>query len=183
MGKRAAGVGDQRTYPHPLGRLRLGAVAGARAAIAARLAHLHPVSRAIAGAAEETWIDKGLQQPQRVAEARLPIRRDPARTQPEHPRGQIRPPSFRQDEKAAIVGNQMQAIVLVTPVPADPTIAGRAFPGRGADHQQCQPLPLPGGHIPERVADLRHRTQVVMRIEQRFEARFLVDRDRPQGDI
>ena len=77
----------------------------------------------------------------------------------------------------------MQAIILVTPVPADPTIAGGAFPGCGTDHQQCQPLPLPGGHIPERVADLRYRTQVVMRIEQRFEACFLVDRDRSQGDV
>ncbi len=183
MSETLTGVGDQGAQPHPLGRLGLVAVTGPRAAIAARLAHLQPVGRAIAGATEEPRINKGLQQPQRVAEARLPIRRDPALTQPEHARGQIRPPSFRQDEKAAIVGNQMQAILLVTPVPADPTIAGRAFSDRGADHQQCQPLPLPGGDTPERVADLRHRTQVMMHVEQRAETRILVNRDRSQHDV
>jgi hypothetical protein len=57
------------------------------------------------------------------------------------------------------------------------------LPGRRAQHQQRHPLPLPGGDVPDRVADLRYRTQVMMGVEQRLEAYFLVYRDRTQGDV
>jgi hypothetical protein len=88
-----------------------------------------------------------------------------------------------QDEKAHVVADQMQAIVLVALIPADPTIARRTFPSRSADHQQRRPLPAPRRHIPDGVTDLRDRAKVVMRLKQRLEARLLSDADRPQCDL
>ena len=75
-----------------------------------------------------------------------------------------------QDQKPAVVGDEVQAIVLVAKTPPDPGVTCRALPGRGGEAQQGQPLAMPGGDIPQGVADLRQCSQVVMRLHQRLEA-------------
>ena len=59
-----------------------------------------------------------------------------------------------QDQKAGIVGDQVQAVVLEAKVPTDPVVTGRTLPGRGAKAQQRKPLAAPSGYIPQGMADL-----------------------------
>ena len=59
-----------------------------------------------------------------------------------------------QDQEATVIGDQVQAIVLMTEIPTDPAVTSRTFPGRGGKAQQGQPLVAPSGRIPQGVADL-----------------------------
>lgn len=84
---------------------------------------------------------------------------------------------------SAIIGNQMQAVVLVTEIPADPAVPGRALQGRSGKAQQGQPLAAPGGDIPQGMTDLRQRPQVVMGLHHRLKARLFGGRCRLQNDL
>jgi hypothetical protein len=118
-------------------------------------------------------IDEGLQQPQRIAEARLPVRRHPVLRQGEDTAGEVRLMMRRQDQEAAVVGDQMETVVLITGRPANPAIPRRALPGRCGEAQQGQPLRVMPRHIPQGMADLRQRPQVMMGLHQRLEARLI----------
>jgi len=111
-------------------------------------------------------IDEGFQQPQRVAEPRRPILRQAAFAQRQDARAKVRIVVFWQNQEARVVGDQMQAIILMAKIPADPVIPGRALQGRGGEAQQGQPLAAPSGDIPQGVANLRQRAQVVMGLHQ-----------------
>ncbi len=71
-----------------------------------------------------------------------------------------------QDEKPAVVGQQMQAIILVPVRPPDPAVPRRAFPGSGRKAEQRHPFGLPDGHVPEGFANLGERAQIMMRVEE-----------------
>jgi hypothetical protein len=61
----------------------------------------------------------------------------------------------RQDEEARVVREQMQAVVLVAKVPADPAVTRRTLPGRGGKAEPRQPLAAPRGHITGCIATSR----------------------------
>ncbi len=56
---------------------------------------------------------------------------------------------FGQDQKATVVGDQVQPIVVMAKIPADPGVTHGALPGRRREAQQRQPLAVPGGDIPQ----------------------------------
>ena len=62
------GVAHERAHKHPFGLLCGGAVALAGAAKAAGISDIGPVCRSVDGGVEVARIDKGLEQPQGVAE-------------------------------------------------------------------------------------------------------------------
>jgi hypothetical protein len=90
---------------------------------------------------------------------------------------------FGQDQQATVVGDQVQSIVVMAKIPADPGVTRGALPGRGREAQQRQPLALPGGDIPQGVPDLRQRAQVVMGRHQGLEARLLGRGDGLEDDL
>ena len=71
-----------------------------------------------------------------------------------------------QDEKAAVIDNQLQAVILMAQVPTDPAIPCSALQGRGGKAQKGYPLIAPSGDVPKRLADLGQRTQVMMLLHQ-----------------
>jgi len=156
------GMGVQGADKDALGRARRNAVAASGAPIAAGVAHIAPVGGAVEGAVKALRIDEGLQQQQRVTEALRPIPHQAPFAQGQHPRGEVRDVVLGQDQKPTVVGDQVQAVVLVAEIPADPGVARRALPGSGGKTHQGQPLTVPGGDIPQGVADLRQRPEVVM---------------------
>ena len=87
--------------------------------------------------------------------------------------GEVRLMMRRQDQEAAVVGDQMETVVLITGRPANPAIPRRALPGRCREAQQGQPLRVMPRHIPQGMADLRQRPQVMMGLHQRLEARLI----------
>ncbi len=71
-----------------------------------------------------------------------------------------------QDEKPAVVGQQMQAIILVPVRPPDPAVPRRAFPGSGRKAEQRHPFGLPDGHVPEGFANFGQGAQIMMRLHE-----------------
>ena len=171
-------VGKQGPDEDQLRRGRGGAVAAAHAPEAARAPDAGPVRGAVHRAAEACRIDKGLQQHKRVAEARRPVRRQPPFAQRQHPRAQVRPAPAGQDQEAAVVGEQVLAVVLRAEVPADPAVAGAALQRRRREADQRHPVAAPARGIPQRLADLRQRAQVVVRRHQALVAPFVLGRHR-----
>jgi hypothetical protein len=158
---RQVGWGVQRTGKDALGGVRLGAVAlGCGESRGCRPPHAScgPVERAV----EATRIDEGLQQQQWVAETLPPVPCQAAFAQGQHAGGEVRVVVLGQDQKATVVGDQMQKIILVAKSPPDPGVTRRALPDRGGEAHKGQPLPLPGGDIPQGMAGLRQRPEVVM---------------------
>lgn len=155
------GVGVQGADKDALGGVGGGAIARPGAAKAAGVAHIAPVGGAVDRAVKTPRIDKGLQQQQRVTEALLPIPRHAPLAQGQHPRGEVRDVILGQDRKPAVVGDQVQAVVLVAEIPPDPGVARGALPGSGGKTQQGQPLAVPGGDIPEGVATAENGERIV----------------------
>jgi hypothetical protein len=143
------GLGVQGADKDALGGVGGGAIACPGAAKAAGVADIAPVGGAVDGAVEVPRIDERLQQQQRVAEALAPVRCQPPLAQGQHARGEVRVVLFGQDQKAAVVGDQVQAIVLMAKIPPDPGVARAALPSGGRETQQRQPLTVPGGDIPQ----------------------------------
>ena len=52
----------------------------------------------------------------------------------------------RKNEKTAVVGHQVQAIILMAEVPADPAITRCTLPGGGGKAQKGDPFIVPGSH-------------------------------------
>ena len=176
-------VGNEGSDEDQLGRGRDGAVAAAHAAEAARAPDAGPVRGAVHRAAEARRVDEGLQQQQRMAEARRPVRRQAAPAQRQHPRAQVRHAPARQDQEAAVVGEQVLAVVLGAEVPADPAVAGAALQRRRREAGQRHPLAAPARGVPQRLADLRQRAQVVVRPHQALVAPFVLRRHRLHGNL
>ena len=173
-----ARVGDQGSDEDQLGSARGVAVAAAHAAEAARAADAGPVRGAVHGAAEARRVDERLQQQQRMPEARRPVRRQAAPAQRQHPRAQVRRPPARQDQEPAVVREQVLAVVLGAEVPADPAVARAALQRRRREADQRHPLAAPARGVPQRLADLRQRAQVVVRVHQASVTTFVPRRYR-----
>jgi len=69
---------------------------------------------------------------------------------------------FWEDQEAAVIGHQVQAVILMAEVPSDPAIPCCTLPGRGGKAQKSYPFILPGGQVPKGFADLGQGTQVMM---------------------
>src|SRR5208283_3363629 len=90
---------------------------------AARWAHPPPVGGLVATAGEAAHLDEGLQQIEGMAIFALPVAADTPGDAAQQMAGQMRYPHPGGDQKASVVGNQMQALTPGRPVPADVRIA------------------------------------------------------------
>ena len=166
-------VGNQGTDKDQLRCVRRLAVTAAHAPVAAGAPEAPPVRGAVDRAGEARRIDERLQQHQRMAEARRPVRGQAPLAQPQQPRGQVGPMPPRQDEKTGVVRHQVQPVVLRAKIPTDPAVAHAALQRRRRKNHQPHPLAPPAPHVPLRLADLRQRPQVVVRLHQAPETPFL----------
>ncbi len=133
--QQAARIALQGQNENQLGEGRAFAVAVAGASVALGLADQRPVCGVIEGAVETRWIDKSLQHQQRKAKTLPPVVLNPAAQPGQYLRGQVAMVAARQDQKPGIIGHQIEAIVLVAVVPADPAITRRTFEGGGGNAQ------------------------------------------------
>ena len=164
--EQGAGIALQWLHKDPFGRLGRVAVTATNALITLGVAHILPVGRAVDRADKARRIDKGFQQQQGITKALHPVGLNPALAQGQYPRGQILMMAVGQNQKARIVGDQVEPVVLMTIIPANPAIADATLQGRGGKAQQGQPLALPGGDIPQGIADLGQCAQVMMGLHQ-----------------
>ena len=149
-----------------------------------RVPHVDPVRRPIHRPAKTLRVHKGFQQHHRrdrtLASQSLARRlwqsdrtRDP----------KLHTMPVGQNEKAAVVDDQLQAAIALAKVPTDPTIAHRALEGRGGKAQQRYPFLPPGGDVPERLADLRQSPQVVMLPHQFLVTGLIAGTNGPDHDL
>ena len=141
------------------------AVASPLAAEAAGAPDLDPVGGPVDGAVEARGIDEGLDQQQRMAEARRPVAGQAAHAQRQHPRPEVAG-SAGQDQEPGVVGDQVQPVKLDAEAPADPPVARAALQCRCREHRERQPLAAVMGDIAQCLADPRQRTEVVVRLHQ-----------------
>ena len=82
-----------------------------------------------------------------------PILRNSTFTQGKYPRRQVRIMVLGENQKATIISNQMQAIILNPIAPTDPLITRRTLPRGGGKADECQPFIMMAGNIPQSMPD------------------------------
>jgi hypothetical protein len=110
-----------------------------------------------------------------MAMHRLPVGRQPFAIEGQDPRREVGNRDLRQDEEAAMIGDQMEALIVQHGGPADlpvaclsadrqtgPAVARSALQRRGLPAQQREPLAAPLGHIAQRLAHHPGEAQVMM---------------------
>jgi len=88
-----------------------------------------------------------------------------------------------QDEKAAIVGDEVKALILQERGPTDKTVSRPALEGRRMPAKQGKPLSSALGHIAQRLPHQAREAQVVMLAHQLFPALPLPRENRPNDDF
>ena len=96
------------------------------------LADPHPIGRLVTGALESVLLHEGLQQVKAMAVAPLPVGIDPGGDLRKNRAGQMPDPDPRQDQKTAVVGDELQALSALLGGPPDPPVSGGALPGSGS---------------------------------------------------
>ena len=158
IGQYGSGIGLQGPDKHLLGREGgCAAVALAGSAKAACVAQIGPIRRLVDGALVAFGVDESLQQHQGMAEAPPPVGGEPPFAQGKCARAEVWVMPVGQDQKAAVVGDQVQAVALVAVAPANPAIPHGAFPCRRRKAEQSHPLAEVGRHVPKGFADLGER--------------------------
>lgn len=185
MTEHGAGMVVKRFDEHFFGGLCGIAVTLTGAPIAAGKPQIHPVSGPIDSARKALRVNEGLQEKQPMAKMFLPIQSQPSLAQRENLRAEIPMMPTGQDQKPAVVGNEFEPviIVLMVKIPADPSIAHRAFPGGGRKAQQRHPLLVISGHVPHSLTDLWQIPQVVMFGHQAPIKRLFVPLNRTHSDV
>jgi hypothetical protein len=87
------------------------------------------------------------------------------------------------DQETAVIGHQVQAIILVAEAPSDPTVPYRALPGSGRKGQKGYPLIAPGGDVPKGFADLAQSPQVVIGLHSFLETPLFGRKNGPDKDF
>ena len=104
-----------------------------------------------------------------------PVAGQAAQAQAEHARGEVRgADSLGQHEEARVVDDEEQALPALQGVPADPAFAGRAAQRGGLPAEQRQPAVAEHGDMPQAAPAELAEAEVVVRAQQRVEARHLV---------
>ena len=136
-----------------LGRVGRTGISALTAAISAGAADLDPVGGAVERATMAPRVDEGLEQENRMPERLEPIGAQAPLAQREDARGDIR------------------------------TVPGGQNAISGVISQQPHPLLAPARHIPQRLANLPQRPEVVVRLHQLLEASALLGPYPPHLDI
>ena len=114
--------------------------------------------------------------------ARLPVGADAPGAEREEPRAEVRLTHWK--KQPHVVGDQVQPPELLPPAPSDPRVARAALERRRRKGGQRRPFAAAVvGRIPDGLADLRRRAEIVVLVHERAEARLLVPRHRRHGQL
>ena len=157
-----ARIPAQGTDEYPLGSFRLAAVAFPDPSVSLSQSKIDPVGCPIDAAMKAFRVHKCLQQQQSMTETCLPIRNHTPLHKRQHSGADIRAIPAGQNQESTVVGNPVQAAILDAKVPSDPTITYAALQRRCRQAQLRDPLLTPRRHIPNRLANLIQRAQIMV---------------------
>ena len=139
--------------------------------------------RPVAGPAKALGVDQGFCRQEPMAVHGLPIGTEASEIQGSDPQGEILKMGMGQDEKAAVVGDELKALILQERGPADKTVSRPALEGRRRPAKQGKPLSGALGHIAQRLPHPVREAQVVMPAHQLFPSLPLPRENRPNDDF
>ncbi len=179
--EQAPGVAVERQQQDPL-RGRSGDVSVTAAAVDSSLADGRPVGGAVDRPMEARRIHERLQEQQRMMMARLPVGADAPGAERQEPRAEV--PLAPWKQQPHVVGDQVQPPELLAPAPSDPRVARAALERHRREGGQRRPFAAAViGRMPDGLADLRRRTEIVVLVHERAEARLLVPRHGRHGQL
>ena len=182
-------VAGQRIDQDLLG-MAVGDPGGGRAGLAGKAAGLPqrlPVRRAVARAGEPASVHERLGDQNWMPMHRAEIVGHPAKTQPQHPRGQVRRATSGQDEEPSVVGDEVQAAKLLLGQPPDPPVPGLELERAGVPADKREPVLAEHRDVANASPDQPPERQIVVRAHQRIpavplaRARRRADRDLVQS--
>src|ERR1035437_4660611 len=118
---------------------------------AGSLTHPNPVGRLVTSAPESVRLHEGFQQVNGVVVALLPVGSDAPGNLRQNMAGQMGHPHPGQDQKTAVVGDELQARSTLLRRPTDPLVSISALPGGSAKEQAGQ---LDPGATPNQIAEV-----------------------------
>lgn len=171
-GERGAGRGLERLHPHFLGPVVFLIIVAARAGPAGAATERLPVRGLVPGAAIQRGIDKGLDEVHRVAMHAGEVGAQARGGETEQPAREIGAADVRQEEKAAVLGDEVATAFALFARPAQPLVAHAQVQARTAVTEQRQPLAvLIHGDVAQHGADERRVVQVMVLLDQFVPAR------------
>src|ERR1035437_308555 len=105
---------------------------------AGSLTHPNPVGRLVTSAPESVRLHEGFQQVNGVVVALLPVGSDALGNSPQNMAGQMLNADPGQDQKTAVVGDELQTRSPLLSRPTDPLVSASALPGGRAKEQAGQ---------------------------------------------
>ena len=133
-----------------------------------------PVVGFIDGSLEARGIDEGFEQQHGMSESGLPVGGQSFSAQGQDARGQVWQMPVGQDQKTAVVGQQIEPIELMVKGPTDPLIASSTFEGGSGKADQADPLITDTGRISQGFTDFGQGAQVMMPVHQALETLILI---------
>src|SRR5919108_6290242 len=162
--------GAQRTNPQLLGVLGIDVKILPVPFKALGRPQLLPARCLVTGAPKTLWVHKGLHQQNRMTKGLLPILSQPLTEQLQNATAQIGPlASGGQNEKAAILGNEMPALLHLARRPLQPAIPWLEVKGSRIENGQGHPLAAILGDVTKHLANGGGVPQIVLRLYDSLE--------------
>lgn len=88
-----------------------------------------------------------------------------------------------EDQKAAVVCDEIKPLVVEVGWPSDPMVSWLALEGGGLPAYEGKPLVFPDGHIPQRRADHARKPQIMVLTHEGIPAFTFVGEDGPDNNL
>ena len=170
--KLLARIAHQRIDQDLLGPA-VGDPGGRRAGLARKalgVAEHLPVRRSVARAGEAASIDERLGEQDQMAMRRAHVFAQPAKTQRQDPRSQVRHRAPGQDHEPCVVGNEVQAAKLLLGKPPDPPVPGLELERAGVPADQREPVLAQDRNVAKAASHQSPERQIVVSGHQRIPA-------------
>ena len=146
-------------------------------------ADVHPVCGPVAGASKTRRFHEGLGQHDGVTVDRLPVSRKSAEVQGKNTGSQVGKGLPRQDQKAGIIGDEVQALAAQDPGPADPLLPRLTLVSGGLPAEERYPAVIQRGHVAQGAPRHCAEAAIMMRLHQGIPAFPLCGQDGPHLSI
>ena len=140
-------------------------------------AHIDPVGGPVTGTGKPGGFHEGFRQHDGVPIDGLPVGREPVQVQGKNAGSQIGEGFSREDQKAGIIGDEVQALAAQDPGPANPLFPCLTLVSGGLPAEERYPPVVQSGHVTQGTTRQRAEATVMMRLHQGVPAYPLCGQD------
>ena len=140
-------------------------------------AHIDPVGGTVTGTGKPRGFHESLGQHDGMAIDRLPVGRKPAQVERQDTRSQIGEGFSRENQKAGIIGDEVQTLAAQDLGPADPLLPCLTLVSGGLPAEKSYPSVIQSGHVTQGASRHRAEAAVMMCLHQGIPAFPLCGQD------